>query len=210
MRKTTVATIVVAALIAIGAGIYLAGPLDPSRRIVEDLSMQFMEDLQFKDFRRSASYHHRLERDRVDIGRTLERLFLVKPEMLDIREYRIVKAEVDSTGERARVHINTKFQRLNMKDEPEESEIILYWMKRHPDCPIGASCQSGKCVTIDDGEALYKPKKDATDDRPRRERELSDDPDAELSAKPFTCDQNAEPKWFMNLDSTLKEKKYNY
>jgi hypothetical protein len=207
MRKTTIATIVVALLIAAGLGIYLAGPLDPSRRIVEDLSMQFMEDLQFKDFRRSASYHHKLERDRVDIGKTLERLFLIKPEMLDIREYRIVKAEVDSTGKRARVHINTKFQRLNMKDEPEESELILYWMKRNPDCPIGSSCRDRNCVTIDGADTLYHPTDDA-DAPPRREGELDDEEKAKF--EPFTCDPAAQDKWFMNLDSTLKEKKYNY
>ena len=211
MRKTTIATIVIAILIGLGVWAVLAGPVNPDNRLVRNLSTQFMEDLQFKDFRRSSSYHHELEKDRVDIGNTLEKLFLVKPESLDIREYRIVKSELDSTGKRARVHIRTKFQRLNMKEEPEEGELILYWMLRHPNCPIGATCDAGKC-TNEEGEKLYL---DPSKDRPISQPEYDDmvaDEDTKKDDLPdaITCDPEAEPRWFMNLDSTLKEKRYNY
>lgn len=207
MRKTTIATILVALVIGGGIWLVLAGPINTDQRLVRGLSMKFMEDLQFKDFRRSSSYHHHLEKDRVDIGKTLEKLFLVKPESLDIREYTIVKSDVDSTGKRARVHIRTKFQRLNMKDEPEEGELILYWMLRHPDCPIGAGCTSGFCVN-EASEQLYM-KQGAN--KPIRESELDeDDKKKDDAPEKIACDPDAEERWFMNLDSTLKEKRYNY
>ena len=66
MRKTTIVTLIVLAVAAVAMFVVLGGPLNPGHRLVDQLSKDFMEDLQFKDFRRSASYHHKLERDRVD------------------------------------------------------------------------------------------------------------------------------------------------
>ena len=211
MRKTQVVSIIVVVVCAVVAFIVLQGPLNPEQRLVNDLSIAFMEDLQFKDFRRSASYHHKLEKDRVDVGNTLEKLFLVKPEGLDIQNYRIVKAEIDSTGDRARVHLRTRFHRLNIADKPEDGEVILYWMKRNPDCPVGARCSDGTCVNSN-GAALYfaddskKPIPEAEAEELRRKAE---DRKKDAPTK-LTCDVAGEPKWFMNLDSTLKEKRYNY
>ncbi len=215
MRKVTVVTIVVALVLTVGGWIFLNGvPFGNSaRRLVVDLSLDFMEDLQFKDFRRSASYHHKLEKHRVDIGRTLEKLFLVKPESLDLREFHIVKAEVDSTGDRARVHIRTKFQRLNMKDEPENGELILYWMKRNPDCPIDAVCSAEKLCTNTEGDVLVRLRRKKNPDdwsEPKRESEVTERQREDYEVQQFACTPGAEPKWFMNLDSTLKEKRYNY
>ncbi|MFU8806350.1 MAG: hypothetical protein ACNA8W_21240, partial [Bradymonadaceae bacterium] len=178
------------------------------RRVVRELSTQFLEDLQFKDFRSSSLYHHRLEQGRVDVGRSLERLFAIKPEMLDIIDYRVVKADVDSSENRARVLVNTRFRRLNMKDEPEEADVMLYWIKRHPECPIGATCIEGKCHN-EYAEAIKRPDADKEDDRGKREKQLGDPEEVDLSDEFYTCDSMAEHKWFMNLDSTLKEKKYN-
>lgn len=202
MKKTTIATL--AAFLVLGAiGVLLYGPLGEDARVVRHLSDRFMEDLQFKDFRSSGLYHHRFDRDRVDIGKALERLFLVKPEMLNIIDYELVEADVDSSGERARVHVRTRFKRLNMKDEPEDGELMLYWIKRHPDCPIGASCPTaGQCVD-EFGEVI----------------ERTDDEDEEAAAKPaqetakaepqtYACDPAQDKRWFMNLDSTLEAKDY--
>ncbi|MBA2664954.1 MAG: hypothetical protein H0U74_21880 [Bradymonadaceae bacterium] len=208
MRKTTQVTLVALVVLAIGGYIFLAQPFNSDRRMVEELSKRFVEDLQFKDFRSSSLYHHRLEQSRVDIGRALERLFMVKPEMLDIIDYRVVRAEIDSTDNRARVLVNARFRRLNMKDEAEEADLMLYWVRRHPHCPIGARCNaSGQCHNEYD-EVLKKPKDDK---KPQgREAELADPSELALSELNYACDASAPLQWFMNLDSTLKEKIYNH
>jgi hypothetical protein len=209
MRKTNRWSLVLIAGLGVAAYLFLNNPFLPDRSHVEELSQRFMEDLQFKDFRSSALYHHALDRDRVDVGRTLETLFLVKPEMLDIREYRIVKAEVDSSGNRARVHLNTKFQRLNLSEKPEEGEIILYWLKRHPDCPVGATCPTGICVD-EFQKVIHRPKEEDKKKKKQsdKESERRDRLETGLTGKSYTCSPDKEKTWFMNLDSTLKEKRY--
>lgn len=208
MRKTTVITLVSLIILGIGGYLFMVEPFNSDRKVVRELSMQFVEDLQFKDFRSSALYHHRLEQGRVDVGRSLERLFMIKPELLDIIDYRIVKAEVDSSDNRARVLVNTRFRRLNMKDEAEEADLMLYWIRRHPDCPLGATCVVGTCHN-EYGEAIQKPKEDDKSQRSRSERVARDPDEVEVTDEHYTCDTDAELKWFMNLDSTLKEKQYN-
>ncbi len=205
MRKVTVASIVV--LVLIGAGYYVVEykPMRPDVRSVNELSRKWMEDLQFKDFRSSSLYHHQLDRDRVDIGRALERLFLVKPELLDIKDYRIVSADVDSTGERARVKVKARFKRLNKDEEPQEADLMLYWMKRHPDCPIGATCPSGGTCENEFGDPVQK--SDEESDEGSGSKMEAPEPE-EASDETYPCDPSAERQWFMNLDSTLKEKDY--
>ena len=210
MGKTTQWTVLICIVLGVAGYFYLNVSFQPGRSYVEDLSQRFMEDLQFKDFRSSALYHHHLDQDRVDVGRMLEALFMVKPEMLDIREYRIVKAEIDSTGNRARVHLNTKFQRLNVASKPEEGEIILYWLKRHPDCPVGGLCPGGFCMDEYDN-MIRRPKKEADDEKKKRgrhEEEARDRVTTGLSDNLYRCSPDKESQWFMNLDSTLKQKRY--
>lgn len=200
MRKTTAATIFIAALLAAGVFLYTADPFNPHRAVIEEMSTKFMEDIQFKDFGSSARYHHKLERDRVDIGRAIEELFLVDPELLDILDYRIVRSELDSTGRRGRVLINTRFRPLKPDavsddddDDIEELELQLYWMKRHPDCPLGSDCEAGVCIDDTDREPVV--------------REVEDD-DGDETEQPFDCDADREHEWFMNLDSTLEQRDY--
>lgn len=206
MRKTTLVTlgIVIAMGLAFGAITYL--PKLGKNAIVNELAEKFLSDVQFKDFRQAALYHHKLERGRVDIGRTIEKLFLMKPEMIDIREYRIVKSEID--GKRARVHLNVKFQRLNIKKEPEEGEIILYFLKRNPDCPIGGICKGSYCYD-EFNKKIARPEKS----KKSKEKNLSPKGDLvepTLANTAYTCHEGAKDEWFMNLDSTLKEKRYNH
>lgn len=195
----------VLALVGLGLGtwVFLNNPFDSDSGFVKEISLKFMEDLQFKDFRSSSLYHHKLERDRVDIGQTLEKLFMIKPEFLDLMSYRISKIEVDSSGDRARALVNTKFKRLNMNSKPEEGEIILYWMKRHPDCPIGAMCVASRCTDEFGEGSMSEPTKEEI-------REALAKKEPEPKPEPLLCDSTAKPAWFMNLDSTLKDKKYNY
>ena len=203
MRKVTIASIVVLALLGGGAYIVLYNPFRPDLRTVNKLSRKWMEDLQFKDFRSSGLYHHKLDRGRVDIGRALERLFLVKPELLDIKDYELVSTDVDSTGRRARVKVRTRYKRLNKDKKPQEATLMLYWMKRHPDCPIGASCPDGTC-TNEFGEPAHKTEEGGKPEGPKTE---APEP-AEASEETYDCDATAERQWYMNLDSTLEEKEY--
>jgi hypothetical protein len=198
--------------VGLGAWVFLANPFSADSGLVRNASLAFMEDLQFKDFRSSSLYHHELERDRVDIGRTLEKLFLVKPELLDIIDYRIAKLDIDKSGDRARVLVRSRYKRLNYDEKPQDGEILLYWIKRHPQCPLGGKCQgtagAGQCVN-EFGKVILKPK----DEKKKEDSQAQLKGDAanpDLSEEHFVCDPEREPQWAMNLDSTLKEKRYNY
>jgi hypothetical protein len=203
MRKATVITVAVAAALGLGIYIAVANPFSPDRNQINELSRKWMEDLQFKDFRSSSLYHHKLDRDRVDIGRALERLFLVKPEMLDILDYKIVKAQVDSSGKRARVKVNVRYKKLNKDKKPKEARMMLYWMKRHPDCPIGGRCPDDTCVN-EFGEPIKK----SDDEGPDHGSPRNAPEPAKSNDDTYSCNSAAERQWYMNLDSTLKEKAY--
>ena len=190
MRKLAIATVFFLALASVIIWAALSPPILGERRILHELSSAFLEDLQFKDFRSSGLYHHPFEQDRVDIGKALERLFLVKPELLNIRDFRLVQNEVDSTGRRGRTLVNVQFDVLNRDDNPREADLMLYWMRRHPDCPLGTECEGGVCVNESGQKALRD--------------ESGDDEEDE----PFACDDQAERQWFMNLDSTLESRDY--
>lgn len=91
-------------------------------------SLAFWEDIQFKDFERAATYHDPSSQTTVDIPYLIERMFLVKPEQLDVMEYEVVLAEVDSTGLRARVKTRLKVKILTI-DRLEEPEVMLYFKR---------------------------------------------------------------------------------
>ncbi|MCB9764195.1 MAG: hypothetical protein H6739_30770 [Alphaproteobacteria bacterium] len=111
-------------------GLPVGGDMGELRRI----TTQFWEDIQFKDFDKAASYHAPELIDTVDIPFLLERLFLQKPEMLDIMSYEIVMAEVDSTGLRARVKTRIKVKDL-VKEKIRERELMLFYHRETLDSP---------------------------------------------------------------------------
>ncbi len=209
MRKTTWLTLVVIAVC--GAGLYavVVRPFNSEVRMVRELSRSFLEDLQFKDFRSSALYHHPLDQERIDIGRAIEELFMVKPELLDIMDFRVSRAELDSKGKRARVVMTTRFKLLNKEKEPREADIVLYWIKRHPDCPLGAHCTpDGECVD-EFGRPALRPEGGLDEEAVRRLRDPRKDRVKKRErGQPYRCDPTLEPRWYMNLDSTLKQKDY--
>jgi hypothetical protein len=90
-----------------------------------------------------------------------------------------------------------------MASKPEEGEIILYWMKRHPDCPIGARCVASRCTDEFGEGSMSEPTKEEI-----REAQAKKEP--EPKPELLLCNSTSKPAWFMNLDSTLKDKKYNY
>ena len=196
MRKITIITIIL--IVLIGTGIYLIveKPFSSgSSKELEDLTIKFLEDLQFKDFRSSSLYHHKLDQNRVDIGKALERLFMVKPELLDIVDYQVVRTELDSGGSRAKVTIRVRYRVVNVHKEMQEKDLLIYWMLRHPDCPIGGTCSGGICLDEQKKE-MMKPKAKKKRNEPEPEPE------------PYSCSDTVKPAWFMNLDSTLSPKSY--
>lgn len=97
-------------------------------------SLSFWEDIQFKDFEKAASYHDPTSQEAVDIPYLIERMFMVKPEQLDVISYEIVFAEVDSTGLRARVKTRVKVKILTV-DKVDEPEVMLYYKRAAEDAP---------------------------------------------------------------------------
>ena len=111
-------------------GLALGGDRGALRRI----ALSFLEDIQFKDFVNAASYHAPDIRDGVDIPFLIQRLFTVRPEALDIMDYDVVFAEIDSGGLRARVKLRVKVKIL-LKALIKEQEVILYFQRDSVDDP---------------------------------------------------------------------------
>lgn len=100
------------------------GSAAPIRR----MTVSFLEDVQFKDFSRAASYHTPEERKTIDIPYLLERLFFIKPEQLDIMEYEVLFAKIDSTGLRGRTKTRIKVKNL-LNGTIEDRELMLYFYR---------------------------------------------------------------------------------
>ena len=120
---------------ASGGAFYSFGlPLGGARGELRRLSRSFIEDIQFKDFKRAASYHSPEKRASVDIPHIIQRVFVVKPEALDIQGYTIVFSEVDSTDNRGRVKTRVKLKDL-VQGQLREQELILYWERAGAGAP---------------------------------------------------------------------------
>jgi len=101
-------------------------PLGGDRGLLRRISMDFLEDIQFKDFVSAASYHAPELIEAVDIPFLIQRLFQVRPEALDVMDYEVVFAELDSSGLRARVRVRVRVKLL-LDGRLEEREFILYF-----------------------------------------------------------------------------------
>lgn len=136
MKKTNLAFLLVLLLVG---GYFLAASeqgrtllrdlFSGDRGVIDRISLSFMEDIKFKDFKKAASYHHPEDREKADIPKRIERLFKIKPELLDIIEYRILETTLDTSGGRGRVKLSAKVNLLN-QDRIEQPEMILYYYKR--------------------------------------------------------------------------------
>jgi len=98
------------------------------------IALSFLEDVQFKDFVSAAAYHAPDLIEGVDIPFLLQRLFAVKPEALDIMDYDIVFAELDSSNLRGRVKARVKVKLL-LDESIREKEFILYFDRDSVDDP---------------------------------------------------------------------------
>ena len=139
MRKSGIIFLI---LLLIGGGIYLfvskyeinigsfRWMFSKEHAILRELTTSFLEDIQFKDFDTAASYHNEEEQREVDIPTLIERLFKIKPELLDIMKFEITDVHIDSSGNRARVKTHTTVKILNT-DELKEPDLVFYWQKEN-------------------------------------------------------------------------------
>lgn len=102
---------------------------------LERLARAFLTDLQYKDFEKAGMYHTLADKGKANIPKLIERLFQVKPEVLNIRDFEIVKVDLDPDGKRARTFFRSTLELLNTAegDKPNKEkqvEGILYWHKR--------------------------------------------------------------------------------
>ena len=133
MKKSTVAFII---LILILGGYFaydaqwgrsfFLGLFSEDKKIINDHALSFMEDIKFKDFEKAATYHSPNDQKKVNIPQLIEKLFKIKPELLDIMDYKILETSLDSSKKRGRVKINTKVHTLN-SGEIKRPEMILYF-----------------------------------------------------------------------------------
>lgn len=176
-------------LLVLGGGLLVAqqrGLLsgNPDTVLLRSLAQHFMEDLQYKDFDKAALYHTYEDQQKADIGKLIHRMFLVKPEQLNIRNIRIVAVDFDSSGNRARTFVTCTNELLNSGDKKKDEknrakqvEAILYWHRRpareaYPsDEELKAALEAGK--TMPDVKELKEPK------------------------------QTGETRWFLRLESSL-------
>lgn len=117
-----------------GAFPTLGLPLGGDAGALRRTALSFWEDIQFKDFDAAATYHAPHLQDSVDIPYLLQRLFVVKPEMLDILEYEVVMVDLDGSGDRARVRTRLKVKDL-VEGRIREKQVMLYFAREDAASP---------------------------------------------------------------------------
>jgi len=122
------------ALVAGGAAYAIFGGFTPLYRsdvhIIEQKTRRFWECIQFKEFGEAAAFHSAADQKKADIPKLIEKTFKVPPEQLDIKEYQVRFAEVDSTGILGRSKTRCIVELLNAK-KTRKTEAVLYWKKEN-------------------------------------------------------------------------------
>ncbi len=143
MKKILAALLLVAALLGgylavahVSGGAFwtLGLALGGDRGALRRIALDFLEDIQFKDFVSAASYHAPGLIETVDIPYLIQRLFAVRPEALDFLDYEVVFADIDSSGLRARVKMRVKVKLL-LDGRIDERELVLYFYRDSIDDP---------------------------------------------------------------------------
>lgn len=118
-----------------GGAFYSFGlPLGGERAELRHISTAFLEDVQFKDFKKAATYHEPKIAATVDIPYLLQRLFLQKPETLDIMSYELVLCELDSSQLRGRVKARVKVKNL-LDGKIRNQDLMLFYYRQNTDAP---------------------------------------------------------------------------
>jgi hypothetical protein len=102
--------------------------INQDKDILSGKVTSFLEDIEFKDFKKAATYHNAEDQKTVDIPKLIEEKFFVKPEFLDIMKYEVKEIEIDSSGKRSKVKTRTIFKVLNT-GEVKDLEMIFYFQK---------------------------------------------------------------------------------
>ena len=143
MKKILAALLLVAALLGgylavahVSGGAFwtLGLALGGDRGALRRIALDFLEDIQFKDFLSAASYHAPELIETVDIPFLIQRLFAVRPEALDFLDYEVVFADLDSSSLRARVKVRVKVKLL-LDERIDERELVLYFYRDSVDDP---------------------------------------------------------------------------
>ncbi len=145
MKKTGVILGVVALLVALGL-LVLAVPGGVSigflhmgnedRAFLRDRTVDFLEDIKFKDFSRASTYHLPETQAARDIPSLIRKVFMVKHELLDIQKYRILGVEMDRKQTRARVRATVDYRVLGDKrirdnlESVRDVEMLFYWFQQ--------------------------------------------------------------------------------
>jgi hypothetical protein len=113
----------------LGLNISIGGySLNSDRNTVYNRMTDFLEDIQYKDFKKAATYHSPEDQKSANIPELIENKFLIKPELMDIREFQIQKIDIDRSGDRARAHTMAHIKLLN-SSELKDVESIFFWHK---------------------------------------------------------------------------------
>lgn len=139
VKKSLIASIL-ALLLAGGALYLLSAPVlvlgNEDAAFLRDRTVDFLEDIKFKDFAKASTYHLPETQKARDIPELIRRVFMVKHEVLDIQRYQILDVELDRGERRSRVRALVFYRLLgdkNTRDDPNalrDVEMLFYWFQQ--------------------------------------------------------------------------------
>jgi hypothetical protein len=101
----------------------------PDKHAVETRIFDFLEGIQFKDFERAARVHSEKDQEGRNIPELIEKKFMIKPELLDIKSFEIVHIDLTHAGERAKVLTKVHVMLLNSGEPIKEIEAVFYFKR---------------------------------------------------------------------------------
>jgi hypothetical protein len=106
------------------------------KAFLRDRTVDFLEDIRFKDFTKASTYHLPATQKARDIPALIQRVFKIKHEILDIQRYEILDVDLDRGKSRARVRAMVYFHVLGDQSMREKEdafrnvEMLFYWFKQ--------------------------------------------------------------------------------
>jgi hypothetical protein len=104
--------------------------LNRGKKALHDNMAGFLEAIQFKDFDKAANYHNEQDRSKRNLAELIESKFYVKPEQLNIMDFRIDRLWITRAGDRGRCLTTSTVRKLNT-DEVRDIEAMFYWAKEN-------------------------------------------------------------------------------
>ena len=103
---------------------------------LRDRTLEFLEDIKFKDFEKASMYHLQETRKARDIPKLLQRVFKIRHEVLDIQDFEVLEVELDSKKHRGRVRTLVRYHVLGDRkvreraDSFRDAEMLFYWFRQ--------------------------------------------------------------------------------